>query len=195
MPVVAYVHLAGEGLGWQSLDMLCLDHCFNHFEFPYIGLPALDGREYVEQANPIAWALTGLMNVPAEERARIKAESLRRAARAKLSDRQRFVVVECVESFTTLDANQLEEFEGLVELPTYQEVREMQKTTYEKGVEAGVEQGARLAECRWLMLQLEEKFGSVPEKVRKKIEQLSGDERQQVARQLLSAERLKDLQF
>src|SRR5688572_19231344 len=41
VPSVLYVRV-GEGLGWQSLHLYSLEHCFCHFEFPCIGLPALD---------------------------------------------------------------------------------------------------------------------------------------------------------
>jgi hypothetical protein len=203
VPVAVFVHLGGEGLGWLNDDMVCLDHCFNHFECPYIGLPALDGRQYLERPNPLAWALTGLMSVPDDERARVKAESMRRAAATRLAERERFLVLECVESFTNLDTAQQRVFQTLLGAPGFEEVRVMQKTTYEKGLdkgreegrEEGIEKGVHLAECRFLLMQLEEKFGGVSERVRKKVEQMTSDQRQEVAKRLIAAERLKDLQL
>ena len=189
VPVVIYLKVGGEGLGWQSYDTTCWGHAFNHFEFPYIGLPALDGRSYVESANPLAWALTGLMNVPAEERAVVKAESLRRAAQGRLDSRRQAVLVECVESFTVLDEQQRQAFEKLLASKGYQRAQAMQKTIYDEARESGRYE----TECNWLVMLLEQKFGTVPRSTRKKIERLTSDERQQVAKDLLHATSLKEL--
>jgi hypothetical protein len=197
VPVAMYIKVGGEGLGWQSYDMTCWGHAFNHFEFPYIGLPALDGRSYVELPNPLAWALTGLMNVPAGERARVKAESLRRAAHVHLDTRRRAVLVECVESFTVLDEYQRQAFEELLASKEYQRAKAMQKTIYDEarelGMAEGLSQGERKTECKWLVMLLQRKFGTVPVSARKKIERLTSDEREQVAQDLLGATSLKEL--
>jgi hypothetical protein len=193
VPVAMYTKVGGEGLGWQSYDMTCWGHAFNHFEFPYIGLPALDGRAYVELANPLAWALTGLMNVPADERARVKAESLRRAAHGHLDPRRRAVLVECVESFTVLDQQQRQAFEELLASKAYQRAKAMQKTIYDEARELGLAEGQRKSECNWLLILLEQKFGTVPLATRKRIERLTSDEREQLIRDLLRATSLKEL--
>jgi hypothetical protein len=189
VPVAMYIKVGGEGLGWQSYDMTCWGHAFNHFGCPYIGLPALDGRAYVELANPLAWALTGLMNVPADERARVKAESLRRAAHAQLDSRRRAVLVECVERFTVLDEQQRHAFEELLASKAYQRAKAMQKTIYDEARELG----QRETECDCLVMQLEHKFGTVPLPARKKIERLTSAQRRQVAKDLLHAASLKEL--
>lgn len=38
VPVVIYLKVGGEGVGWQSYDIRVWNHCFNHFEFPYISV-------------------------------------------------------------------------------------------------------------------------------------------------------------
>lgn len=43
MPIAIFLHVGGDGLGWESHEQFCFGHCVNRFEFPYIGLPALDG--------------------------------------------------------------------------------------------------------------------------------------------------------
>jgi hypothetical protein len=189
VPIALYIHVGGDGLGWQSYDMSCWGHCFNHFEFPYIGLPALDGCVYAERPNPVAWALCGLMRIPPAERARIKAESLRRAARMLRDERKRLVVVECVECFLPLDRHQQEEFDQLVQSAAYQEVRTMQQTTYEKGIEQGREEGQR----ETLLLLLEERFGTLPQRIRKRIERMPAAERANLLRNLFHVTALKDL--
>ncbi|NUQ62104.1 MAG: DUF4351 domain-containing protein [Pirellulales bacterium] len=69
----------------------------------------------------------------------------------------------------------------------------MQKTIYDEARELGEAEGQRKTECNWLVMQLEHKFGTVPPRTRKKIERLTSDERQQVAKDLLDATSLKEL--
>lgn len=70
VPVAVFIHVGGDGIGWQTWDMTCWNYTIQSTRFPYIGLPALDGVQYSATQNPIAWALSGLMNVPPSERAR-----------------------------------------------------------------------------------------------------------------------------
>jgi hypothetical protein len=205
VPIAVFLHVGGQGLGWQSRELICFGHCFNHFEFPYLGLPALDGAQYVESENPLAWALAGLMNVPPAERARIKAESLRRVERQRLVSKKRAVLVQCVEAFTVLSTEQKRAFEALIQTDEYRKARDMQKTIYdeaeEKGLEQGLEKGreqgreqGRLQEGRRLLLiQLEEKFGPLSDRSRRKIDHLTLDEIDRLARRVVTANDRREL--
>lgn len=189
VPIALFLNVGGEGLGWQTRELVCFGHCFNHFEFPYIGLPALDGLKYLETANPLAWALLGLMNVPQAERARIKAESLRRVERQRLELRRRAVLVQCVEAFTVLDAEQSREYESLVQTDEYRKARDMQKTIYDEAEEkGGLDVGRRL-----LLVQLEEKFGQLPVRLRRKIERLTLQEIDRLARRIVTVDDRREL--
>lgn len=129
------------------------------------------------------------MSVPPEERARVKADSLRRAVRGLRDARKRLLVVECVESFSPLDPAQQDQFDRLVQTPPYQEVRIMQQTTLEKGIEQGREQGQR----EMLLRLLEQRFGTLPPRNRRRVEQMSASEQEALMRRLFTATDLKDL--
>ena len=193
MPIALFLNVAGDGLGWETRKQFCFGHCVNHFEFPYIGLPALDGVQYLQSDNPLAWALTGLMNVPPAERARIKAESLRRVERQRLAVNQRTVLVNCVEALTVLNPEQQREYESLLQTNEYRKARDMQKTIYDEAEEQGELRGKLQAGQRLLLLLLEEKFGPLPDRSRRKVERLTSDEIEGLVRRVVTASDRREL--
>jgi hypothetical protein len=50
------------------------------FEYAYVGLPALDGEQYTTGENLLGVALSALMRLPADRRAELYAEGLKRIA-------------------------------------------------------------------------------------------------------------------
>jgi hypothetical protein len=109
-----------------------------HFEYLYVGLPALDAVQYVQGENWLGVALSALMKIPKEQAAWLGAEALRRIQAAPLSDQQRFLLGECVEAYLPLDEAQKREFEKLLANEAYKGVQAMNVTSYEKGLEKGL---------------------------------------------------------
>ena len=205
IPIALYLNVRGEGIGWQSRELTCWGHTIVSYHFPYIGLPALDGATFSESSNPIALALTGLMNVSPQDRARIKSESVWRIERLRLDARRRAILIQSIEAFTVLDEQQVREYEKLLRSPRFQKVREMQKTIYdvaeeigekrglEKGVAKGREEGRQEGRRELLLEQLSVKFGELPSRSRRRLQQLGAAELDRVARDLLNARTLSDL--
>ena len=205
VPIALYLNVRGEGIGWQSRELTCWGHTIVSYHFPYIGLPALDGVKYTETSNPIALALSGLMNVSPQDRARIKSEAVWRIERLRLDIRQRAVLIQSVEAFTVLDEKQTRDYEKLLKSPRFQKVREMQKTIYDvaeelgekRGLEKGRSEGrseGRMEGRRELLLeQLETKFGALSSRSRRRFQQLGDEELDRLARDLLKAQKLGDL--
>lgn len=205
IPIAVYLKVGGDGIGWQTLELTYWNHPIVRFEFPYVGLPALDGESFLDSDNPLAWALTSFMRITPQRRAWVKAESLRRVARAKLDHRRQTILVECLEAFTPLDRSQRREFERLVASEPYQEARHMTKTIFdeareqgfekgiEKGLQQGIEKGKHQALHELLLLQLEQKFGPLSQRVRARLARQTEAESRTLARKLLTAESLKDL--
>ena len=69
----------------------------------------------------------------------------------------------------------------------------MIKTTFEKGVEQGIEQGIRRGQHELLINQLEEKFGDLSPRTRKRVQALSLAEARKFGIKLLTAESLAEL--
>jgi len=217
VPIAVYLNVRGEGIGWQSRELTGWGRTIVSYHFPYIGLPALDGVKYTETSNPIALALSGLMNVSPQDRARIKGEAVWRIERLRLDVRRRAVLIQSVEAFTVLDEQQTRDYEELLKSPRFQKAREMQKTIYdeaeelgekrglEKGLKKGLTEGLmegrqtgrlegrREGRRELLREQLETKFGTLSSRSRRKFQQLGDEELDRLACDLLKAQKLSDL--
>jgi hypothetical protein len=157
LPIGLYLRVGLQGIGIDVYE----EHFWSlrpvHFEYLYVGLPALDAVEYVQGDNWLGVALAALMKIPADRVAWLGAEALRRIQAAPLSDQQRFLLGECVQAYLPLDEAQQREFERLVAGEAYQGVQAMNTTWYEKGIEKGIEKGRRES----LRELLEERFGAL----------------------------------
>ena len=213
LPIAVYLNVRGDGIGWQTRELTCWGHTIVSYHFPYIGLPALDGAQFAESLNPVALALTGLMNVSPADRARIKAEALWRMEKLTLDRRQRSLLANSIEAFTVLDQQQRAEFDEFLKSPRFQKVRVMQKTIYEVAAEQAAEQAEKLGMKRGMKQGLEQgleqgmeqgrrslaerilktRFGALPAKSRRRLEALSAEQFEQLAERIVSAETLADL--
>jgi hypothetical protein len=193
LPVAIYLRVGLNGLGVDVYEEHFWELRPLHFQYLYVGLPALDGVEYVQGDNWLGVALAALMRIPPERVAWLGAEALRRIQEAPLTEQQRFLLGECVEAYLPLDETQLREFEKLVATEKYQGVRAMNATSYEKGLEKGLERGQEQGQRELLRDQLEERFGSLPAPVLEKLERLSAKELKALGKALLRAQSLRQL--
>ena len=115
--------LRGEVLGPSAVS----------FEYAYVGLPGLDGEQYVAGEHLLGVALTALMRVPPARRAEVHAEALRRLAEARENDYRRYLLLDCLEAYATLDEAQAQELGALLRTERYQGAQAMAVTTFEKG--------------------------------------------------------------
>ena len=81
------------------------------------------------------------MRQPADRRAELYAEGLKRIAGSAENDFRRFLLAECLEAYAELDEAQEERLQALLHAEAYHEVEPLMKTTYERGIERGIEQG------------------------------------------------------
>ena len=196
VPIAVYLKVAGDGIGWQTRDLTCWGHTIVSYHFPYIGLPGLDGVRYAETSNPIALALTGLMNVSHADRARIKGEALQRVEKLKLDARQRALLLDSVDVFTVLDRQQQAEFDRLLKSPQFQKAYEMQKSIYEIAGEIAekraLEKG-RQGLISLLERQLQIKFGELSVRATRRLRSMTEEQLGQLAERLMTAEKLSEL--
>jgi hypothetical protein len=199
LPIVLYLRVGLDGIGWDAYEEHFWEHRLLRFEYAYIGLPALEGEQYATGANLIGVALSALMRLPAERRAELHAEGLKRIARSGENDYRRFLLAECLEAYAELDEDQKQRLQGLLNAPQYQEVQTLMTTTYERGreqgLEQGLEQGILRGEQRSALRLLEAKFGALPPEVSARVEALSPERLAQLQLDLLKAQSLKELQL
>ena len=178
-----------DGIGWDVYEEKYWDHRLVYFEYAYVGLPGLDGEQYVSGEHLLGVALTALMRVPPARRAEVHAEALRRLAEASENDYRRYLLLDCLEAYTTLDEEQSRELSALLRTERYHGVQAMAVTTFEKGMQAGVQQGQRTT----LRKLLETRFGPLSPGARERLDSLGPDRLEALTAELLKAQSLQEL--
>lgn len=156
LPIAVYLRVGRDGIGVESYSEEIAGLEVLHFQYLYVGLPALAAEQYVAGSNWLGVALAALMRVPSKRKVWLRAEALRRILlESTENDYRRLLLQECVEAYLQLSKRQQQEFEHLLHTEPYQEIEPMMVTTFEKGVAKGREEGQREA----ARLLLERKFG------------------------------------
>jgi hypothetical protein len=147
----------------------------------------------VQGDNWLGVALSALMNIPPERVDWLGAEALRRLAEAPLSEQKRFLLGDCVQAYLPLDEEQHRQFEKLLQSESYAGVRAMNQTIYEKGMEEGIEIGMEKERITLVCSLIEDRFGPVPEAVRRHLEGLPAEELRELVLKIGKAASLADL--
>jgi len=141
LPIVVYLKVGLDGIGSDLCEERFWEFQTLTFHYLYVGLPGLDGVQYVQGDNWLGIALAALMRIPRDKVAWLGAEALRRLTEAQLSDQEKFLLAECVQAYLPLDERQKQEYERLLLGEPYTKVRAMNKTVFEEGLEKGRERG------------------------------------------------------
>ena len=192
LPIALYLRVGLDGIGWDVYEETYWDHRLVSFAYAYVGLPGLDGEQYVAGEHLLGVALTALMRVPPARRAEVHAEALRRLAEARENDYRRYLLLDCLEAYATLDEAQAQELEALLRTERYQGAQAMAVTTFEKGVQAGLQQGLQ----SWRMAlqkQLEVRFGPLSASARERLDSVGPERLEALALELLKAQSLQEL--
>jgi len=161
LPIGVFLRVGLDGIGIDTRLETFWELEVVRFQYLYVGLPGLDGLQYVRGDNWLGVALAALMRIPRERVAWLGAEALRRLTEAPLPKRKQFLLSECVQAYLPMDDELRQEFDELTKAEPFQGVRAVNKTVYEEGLEAGRERGRR----EQLRELLEEEFGPLPSKV------------------------------
>ncbi len=106
LPIGLYLRVGLDGIGWDAYEEYFWEHRLLRFEYAYVGLPGLEAEAYVSGEHLLGVALSALMRVPAERRAEVHAEALKRITQCGENDWRRFLLMECAEAYAELDAVQ-----------------------------------------------------------------------------------------
>lgn len=171
------------------------------FRFRSFSISGCRAEEYLERPEPLAWALAALMRPGRWSRAEHRMACLRRIAAAELPELQRFLLVNCVETYVQLSGRDAVEYARLMERTENREAIAMEMTWAEK-MEAKYRRLGRvegraeaLENFRAVVLHLlEQRFGPLPARVRRRVERLrSLRSLRRIAEQVLIANSLRDL--
>jgi hypothetical protein len=192
LPVLSmalYLRVGLDGIGWDVYEEYFWDRRVLHFEYPYVGLPALDGEQYATGDNLLAVALSALMRIAEQRRAELRVQALQRVADSRENDYRRFLLAECVQAYWPLDEAQWQEYQRLLLTDRYKGAQAMVKTAYEQGIETGRHQGRR----EMLQMQLEARFGPLSPQALERLQALSLEQLRDLALAFVRAQSLQEL--
>jgi hypothetical protein len=185
LPIVLYLRVGFDGIGWDGYEERLWDRVILRYEYPYVGLPALDAEPYLHGANLLGVALAALMRVPRDRQALLKAEAEQRVADSGENEARRYLLAECLDAYFPLEGEQGVEYERLSQTEPYRRGREM-TTSF-------IERGRQLERREVLRKQLTKRFGPLSAAVEQRLQSLSMDRMEELLLAILDARSLKDL--
>ncbi len=151
------------------------------FRYRQLSLSGCRAEDWLRRPEPLAWAFAALMRPGRWSRAELKLECLRRIARSSVVGLRKQVLVNWVETYVQLTGPDAEELERLLDLEGNEEIKDMELTwlgqAEARGLEQGLVKGTQAATRQAVerlrsvvFRQIEQRFGTVPSPVRRKVE-------------------------
>ena len=163
------------------------------FEYSVIQLNRLPWRRFVKQENPVASALMAKMKMSVKDRPKVKAECLRLLASLKLDPARTTLIGGFIDSYLTLTAQELKQYERELArfTPTErEETMEIMTSWHREGIAKGITQGKETLVARLLRRRL----GAVPEDMTARLDQLSPEQLDDLGEALLDFGTVADLE-
>ncbi len=198
LPIVVYLRGGKPDVTREEVRLELLGETFVSFIHRAFGLSRSEAAAYLARPEPLAWGLAGLMRPGPESAARHKLACLTPITKATLTDRQRVLLVNCIETYVDLNDAAQREYEALLAEEGNEEVATMEMTwagriaheARQEGREEGREEGQR----ELLLRQLERRFGPLSPATRKRLGDLTApEELSRLADRLLDATSLDEL--
>jgi hypothetical protein len=194
LPIAVYLRVGLEGIGVDGYAEDYDDLQVLRFQYLYVGLPALDAERYVAGSNWLGVGLAALMRVPRVRKAWLRSEALRRVLlECPEKEYRRFLLRDCLEAYLELDEQQQREYEQLLQTEPYKEIGPMMATTFEKGVQQGLEQGHLHGLQHAARLVLEQQFGPLSAGAIQRLNAWPAERLEALLRSFVKATSLKDL--
>jgi hypothetical protein len=197
LPIGLYLRVGLEGVGWDTYEERFWEHQLVRFNYPYVGLPALDADQYVRGDNWLGVALAALMRVPKERRMQLAGEALERIVHCPENLYRRTLLCECITAYLPADDEQRRQFEDMVRNHPDPGVRTMElgllDHVEQRALQQGKMEGKLEGQREMLREQLETRFGTLSSTVVAQIEALPADRLRELGRALVSADSLEQL--
>lgn len=188
VPILLNLKGGPAGVTFETLEEGLLDLEIARFRHCRFGLSGCLAEEYLARPEPLAWGLAALMRSRRWSRAEQKLECLRRIAGAPgLTGMQNFLLANCVETYVELAGEDAAAYARLRQAAGNRRVRAMQMTWADRleaqGMEKGIERGLAKGRSesvralrRVVLRQLGQRFGRLPESVRRRIQAIDSVE-------------------
>jgi len=193
LPIAVYLRVGLEGRGKDIYEVRVLDRTPLHFEYDYVGLPGLKGKDYLHQDNPLGIAWSALMRWSRKQRAQAAVEALDRIVSSAESPARKMLLCECVQAYAPLEEDQRLELYSLLKQPEHEGVRAMVKTWSEEGEERGLEKGILKGQRELLLKQLGVKFPTLSKAAQERVASWPLAKINDVAVAMINAQSLREL--
>ncbi len=179
VPIVVYLQGGREGLIEEEYRVELFGRERLRFRYESIRLARLAAEEYLGRGNPLGAALAALMDrKKAGDPLGLRVLMMQRVAESDGDDAGKFLLLNLIETYFKLNADQKESFSRLLSKKEFREAREMQVTWAdaireegrEQGREQGREEGLVAGKRQTLLQQLATKFGSLPEEITSRVQ-------------------------
>lgn len=195
LPIGLYLRVGLDGIGWDSYEERFWGHQLVSFNYPYVGLPALDAERYVHQDNWLGVALAALMRVSKERKIELASEALERIVHSPENTYRKALLCECVSAYLPTDEKQREEFENMLRNHPDPGVQAMELGLLDHVERRGEQRGVLKGQRELIREQLEERFGPLPPAKLAALDTLTPEHLMQLGRALVSAKSLEDLRI
>jgi hypothetical protein len=146
------------------------------FSYRVIQLNRLKWRDFIRQPNPVAAALMAKMQIPAEDRPRVKVEFMRMMATLRLDVGRSSQIRAFMESYLRLTSEEIVRYNREVETIEPKERETIMDVVYEwdrEAVERGMQKGSHNKGVQIVLRMLSRRFGAVSQELQARIEGLS----------------------
>jgi hypothetical protein len=189
LPIALYLRVGLDGVGWDIFEEYFWEQRLVYFRYAYIGLPALDGAEFIGGENILGVALAALMRVPPERRAELKAASLKRVEQSNEDDARKHLLGNIIQTYRLLDEEQQTAFDRLMSREEYSGVAAM-ITTW---ADLEREKGRMDAKRNLVQTLLKKRYSALDPAILSAIESWSGERLEEVLMGLYEGKTLADL--
>lgn len=189
LSIVLYLKGGEPGICWQELDGEVHAPEVTAFRYVAFGLAGCRAEDYLNRAEPLAWALAALMSPGHSSRAEHRLACLNRIGTAKLRIERKALLADFVDAYLPLTPDQEKEYK-MTEAGKPQEGNAVWMTWSERLLA----EGERRALKGVLVRLLEKRFGPVPQKALKKVESLKSVPRlNELVERVVTASSLEEL--
>lgn len=189
LPIGVYLRVGLDGIGWDTYEEHFWEHQLVRFNYPYIGLPALNAEQYLRQDNWLGVALAALMRVPKERKIELAGEALQRLVHSPENAYRKTLLCECVSAYLPTDEEQRQQFEDMIRNHPNPGVRAMEMGLLDHVEQRGVLKGQQ----ELIRRQLKKRFGPLPPDAVAYVAALPQDRLVELGDALLSAASLEEL--
>ncbi len=195
LPIGLFLKVGLDGIGWDSYEEYFWERRVLHFEYAYVGLPALQAEEYANGEHLLGVALSALMRTSQERRAELYAESLKRIALASENDWRKYLLTECLEAYTKLDDIQTQQLKALLDSERFKEAKPLMITSYERGKSEGLMLGKLEALRETALYQLDARFGPLDLGIKERVTEMNFDQLQELLYRIVKVANINELQL